>query len=163
MYFSVPTEDGAPRAVQAERTADQARPDQPAETVPAATPPASPPRPEHSSVQKTLLAMADYDKPAEPVALAAPPPQPVTPAPRDPPPTAAAPSAAPPTAPVHVRRLDAKDFKLGAILQSGNAAHAIVNDQLVSVGDEVDDATVVEIGKYHVVLRRDGQRVKLGL
>lgn len=56
---------------------------------------------------------------------------------------------------------DASQFRLGAILKSGDGAHAVVNGHMVTVGDEVSGARVVVIGPYHVVLEKDGKRLSL--
>lgn len=56
---------------------------------------------------------------------------------------------------------DASQFLLGAILASGDGAHAVINGHMVTVGDEVSGARVVVIGPYHVVLEKDGKRLSL--
>lgn len=52
-------------------------------------------------------------------------------------------------------------FKLGGILASDVGNYAIINKQMVSVGDEIDGARVITIDKYHVVLEKDGKRMVL--
>jgi len=64
---------------------------------------------------------------------------------------------------VRPKPLDPDEFKLGGILQTGDVIHAIVNNHLVAVGEVIDGAKVVDIGKYHVVLEMDGRRVTLRL
>ena len=56
---------------------------------------------------------------------------------------------------------DASQFRLGAILKSGDGAHAVINGHMVTVGDEVSGARVVVIGPYHVVLEKAGKRLSL--
>ena len=56
---------------------------------------------------------------------------------------------------------DASQFQLGAILKSGDGAHAVINGHMVTVGDEVSGARVVVIGPYHVVLEKAGERLSL--
>ncbi len=141
-----------------------------------------------SSVDTTLQALMDY-QPGEseppllswaaPPAQAQPPPLalPLAPAPAGAGATsllaqASPPAAIPGTSPPEGRPppsaqadgpppLDAGDFKLGGIIRSGSDSHALINDHLVSVGDQVAGARVVEIGRYHVVLEKDGQRLTL--
>lgn len=55
----------------------------------------------------------------------------------------------------------ASEFKLGGIMRSNGAGHAIVNGRMVSVGDMVDGARVVSIEKYHVVLEKAGTQFEL--
>ncbi len=57
--------------------------------------------------------------------------------------------------------LDASDFKLDGILHFGEARHAIINNHLLAHGEEINGARVVTIGKYHVVLEKDGRRLTL--
>ena len=64
---------------------------------------------------------------------------------------------------IRPKPLNPDEFKLGAILQTGDVIHAIVNNHLVATGEDIDGAKVVDIGKYHVVLEKDGQRVTLRL
>jgi hypothetical protein len=52
-------------------------------------------------------------------------------------------------------------FTLSGILASGDEGYAIVNNQMVTVGDNIDDAKVITIGKHHVVLEKDGKRLTL--
>jgi hypothetical protein len=56
---------------------------------------------------------------------------------------------------------DASQFRLGAILKSGDGAHAVINGHMVTVGDDVSGARVVVIGPYHVVLEKDGKQLSL--
>ncbi|KPK81026.1 MAG: hypothetical protein AMJ81_10985 [Phycisphaerae bacterium SM23_33] len=109
-----------------------------------------------SSIERTLFAVASYQPPPTPTTQVAA----VIPLPAAPPTN---PTPPPTTQEVQAKPLDPNDFKLGGILRSGDEAHAIINDHLVSVSDEVDGARVVEIQKYHVVLERDGQRLRLRL
>ena len=52
-------------------------------------------------------------------------------------------------------------FTLSGILASGGGGHAIVNNQMVTVGDNIDGARVVAIGKHHVVLEKDSKQFVL--
>lgn len=54
-----------------------------------------------------------------------------------------------------------KQFRLSGILASGGKGYAIINNHMVSVGDEIDGARVIVIGKYHVVLEKDSKRLVL--
>lgn len=56
---------------------------------------------------------------------------------------------------------DAVQFKLSGILASGNRGYAIVNNHMVTVGDNIDGAKVITIGKQHVVLEKDSKRFTL--
>ncbi len=56
-----------------------------------------------------------------------------------------------------------RQFVLGAVLASDRGACAIINNQMVSVGDEIDGAKVIEIGKHHVILLKAGKRIILRL
>ena len=117
-----------------------------------------------ASVRETLAAMNDY-KPTPaaapaPAPVAAPPAAPVVPAPAPAPaPVVAPPPVASPA--VEPAPLDPADFQLGAILRSGEDSHVLINNQLVGVGDQIDGAKVVEIGKYHVTIEKDGKRLTL--
>lgn len=71
------------------------------------------------------------------------------------------PGAAAPQEPV--ANFSPEQFNLGGIMESGTGAHAIVNNHLVAVGDEVEGAKVVVIRKYTVVLEKDGKRISLRL
>jgi len=52
-------------------------------------------------------------------------------------------------------------FKLGGIMQVGTGGHAIINNQLVTAGEEVDGAKVVAIRKYDVTLEKNGATIVL--
>ncbi len=52
-------------------------------------------------------------------------------------------------------------FTLGGILASGGKGYAIINSHMVTVGDNVNGARVVTIGKHHVVLEKDGKQFVL--
>jgi ribosome-associated protein YbcJ (S4-like RNA binding protein) len=52
-------------------------------------------------------------------------------------------------------------LKLGGIVQSNGQAHAIINDQMVGVGEEVAGARVLEIQRRQVILERGGQKIIL--
>ncbi len=52
-------------------------------------------------------------------------------------------------------------FTLGGILASGGKGYAIINSHMVTVGDNVNGARVVAIGKHHVVLEKDGKQFTL--
>ena len=54
-------------------------------------------------------------------------------------------------------------YKLSAILQSSDGGRALINNQLVGVGDEVDKATVVKIDPSQVILQKDGAQITLRL
>ena len=92
-----------------------------------------------------------------------------SPAPRPSPPTAKAliPTTRPTSRPAEEiaatsrPAFDASQFRLGAILKSGDGAHAVINGHMVTVGDEVSGARVVVIGPYHVVLEKAGKRLSL--
>jgi len=56
-----------------------------------------------------------------------------------------------------------KKFTLGAILASDSGVMAIINNQMVSLGDEIDGAKVIEIGKHHVILLQGRKRIILRL
>ena len=56
---------------------------------------------------------------------------------------------------------DTVKFTLSGILASGNKGYAIVNSQMVTVGDDIDGAKVITVGKYHVVLEKDSKRFTL--
>lgn len=53
------------------------------------------------------------------------------------------------------------EFRLGGIIQSGGTAHALINDHMVAVGDELCGARVVSIQRNLVVLERAGKRMQL--
>ena len=73
--------------------------------------------------------------------------------------TAAAPRRA--TATSRNRRRTAPAYRLGGILRSEVASHAIINDHMVGVGDEIDGARVLAIERYYVDLEKDGRRIRL--
>ncbi len=52
-------------------------------------------------------------------------------------------------------------FTISAILASGGKGYAIVNGHMVTVGDNIDGAKVVTVGKHHVVLEKDGKQFTL--
>ena len=56
-----------------------------------------------------------------------------------------------------------RKFTLGAILASDSGVMAIINNQMVSLGDEIDGAKVIEIGKHHVILLQGRKRIILRL
>ena len=56
-----------------------------------------------------------------------------------------------------------RKFTLGAILASDSGVMAIINNQMVTLGDEIDGAKVIEIGKHHVILLQRGKRIILRL
>ena len=96
-------------------------------------------------------------------------------APASPPPAATAPPALPapvatvPTVPTastlpekpQPAPPEAAQFKLGGIMQVGTGGHAIINNQLVTAGEEVDGAKVVAIRKYDVTLEKNGVTIVL--
>lgn len=47
---------------------------------------------------------------------------------------------------------------LSGILASDGKGYAIINNQMLAVGDNIDGARVVTIGKRHVVLEKDGKQ-----
>ncbi|MCD4698954.1 MAG: hypothetical protein K8R91_00060 [Phycisphaerae bacterium] len=49
-------------------------------------------------------------------------------------------------------------LKLSGILASAGKGYAIINNQMVAVGDDINGARVVSIGKHHVVLEKDGKQ-----
>ena len=55
----------------------------------------------------------------------------------------------------------ATPFTLSGILASGNKGYAIVNKQMVTVGDDIDGAKVITIGKHHIVLEKDSKQFTL--
>ncbi|MCK4625586.1 MAG: hypothetical protein KAV00_09775 [Phycisphaerae bacterium] len=86
--------------------------------------------------------------------------------------TAKTPENTPPPEPVETiqpdtdeRNIDDKPeavkFTLSGILASGNKGYAIVNNQMVTVGDNIDGAKVITIGKHHVVLEKDSKQFTL--
>lgn len=94
-----------------------------------------------------------------------------SPASRPSPPAAKAPTTRPTTRPTSRPAeeiaatsrpaFEASQFRLGAILTSGDGSHAVINGHMVAVGDEVNGARVVVIGPYHVVLEKAGKRLSL--
>ncbi|MDY7011703.1 MAG: hypothetical protein SVV80_13280 [Planctomycetota bacterium] len=50
---------------------------------------------------------------------------------------------------------------LSGILASDGKRYAIINNQMVAVGDNINGVKVVGIGKYHVVLEKDGKQFTL--
>lgn len=52
-------------------------------------------------------------------------------------------------------------FHLSAVLYDSEQQMAIINDQAVGVGDQVDGRTVSEIGKNYVILKRHGSEQEL--
>ncbi len=56
---------------------------------------------------------------------------------------------------------EAVKFTLSGILASGDKGYAIVNNHMVTVGDNIDGAKVVTIGKHHVVLEKDSKQFTL--
>ena len=90
-----------------------------------------------------------------------------SPASRPSPPAAKAPTTRPTSRPAGEiaatsrPAFEASQFQLGAILKSGDGAHAVINGHMVTVGDEVNGARVVVIGPYHVVLEKAGKRLSL--
>ena len=88
------------------------------------------------------------------------------------------PSAPAPAAPAHVNAqpaapspavgdnsgtLDGGQFKLGAILKSGRESRALINGRMVTIGRQVNGATVVVIEEGHVVLEKGGRRLVLSM
>ncbi len=63
-----------------------------------------------------------------------------------------------PSAPRRRKRGAPDDFRLSGIIYIGANPSAIVNGRRVSVGDWVDGATVVGIGRTTVVLDINGKR-----
>ncbi len=59
------------------------------------------------------------------------------------------------------RESPSPQFKLGGILRSAGTARAVVNGQMVVVGDEIDGAQVVSISRSQVVLEKDGSQIVL--
>ena len=151
MYYSLPPERQAPAHARAAR-----------------------PTGAEADVDRTVAVMADYRPQPRPGGRAAPPARPLATddEPLGGPPPARAAGSPPPVPPqpdpppaeaTETDPLNPSDFTLGAILQSGDQAHALINDHLVSVGDEVGAARVVAINKYSVVLERDGKTLLLRL
>ena len=66
-------------------------------------------------------------------------------------------------APPLFRPLGYNQFVLTGITQAGNEWTAIVNNQLVRVGDEIDNARVQTIDEEKVVLNLEGQAIHLNL
>ncbi len=60
-----------------------------------------------------------------------------------------------------VNRPASDQFTLSGIMASGGKGYAIVNGHMVTVGDDIDGARVVTIGKHHVVLEKDSKRLVL--
>ncbi len=56
---------------------------------------------------------------------------------------------------------DQPQFTLSGIMASGDKGHAIINNHMVTVGDNIDGAKVVTIGKHHVVLEKDSKQFVL--
>ena len=143
-------------------TADGARP---VAMKPAPPPPAGVPVPPTREVltQEPPAPVASVRKSLADLGSYSPPPVPQTPAPAEPaavaPPPVLQPEPAQPEPPPPAT--DTAGFKLGAILSAGANSHALINNQLVRVGDEVDGAKVIDIGKYHVTIEKDGQRLTL--
>ena len=97
-------------------------------------------------------ANAPTQQPPAPITITPPVPQPAALPAVQPTPTPA-PKAKPP--------LEPSQFKLGGIVKGDSNAHALINDHMLTIGDKVNEATLVAIEKYHVVLERDGQRLVL--
>ena len=161
-YLSLPAEDKPPASVQAEPTpsssAGTGKADPAGHTTHAEpghraiTPSQQRPQalfPYRNLLLKTLAEMQRQSRAMRPPRHL---PQPSQPQPTSPPPVTTRPAVEP---------TPAVSFRLGGILQSGNEAHALINNHLVKVGDEIDGARVVAIGKYHVVLEKDGKRITL--
>jgi len=114
-------------------------------------------------VRESLAALGSYRPAATPT------PAPVEPTPRTPAeaarpaePTPAEPARTlPAPTPAAPAPLNPEDFLLGAILRADRNSHALINNQLVGIGDRVNGAKVVEIGKYHVTIEKDGRRLTL--
>jgi hypothetical protein len=54
-------------------------------------------------------------------------------------------------------------YKLGGIMQSGDDAHALINNRSCRAGDVIDGARVIRIGQRQVVLEKNGRRIVLGM
>jgi len=170
-YLSLPTEDKPPASVQAEPTpsAGAGKADPAGHTTHAEpgrraiTPSRQRPQalfPYRNLLLKTLAEMQRQSRAMRPPRHQ---PQPGQPQPPSPPPEMGpGPTIPPPvTTRPAVEPAPTAGLRLGGILQSGNEAHALINNHLVKVGDEIDGARVVAIGKYHVVLEKDGKRITL--
>jgi hypothetical protein len=180
MYVAAPPMDGpdVPSQARAEEGFETPPPPAAIRSGPSGDPAAKPdrePRPRPADIDQTIRALNDYRPPAHKAAPAPadPPHRTVAPAvtvaplPADAPPARPAPGpddSAPAAArqpPPAVAPTPATSYKLGGILRGGGLAHALVNGTLVTVGDEVDGATVIDIGQYHVVVQTDRQRIVL--
>jgi hypothetical protein len=67
-----------------------------------------------------------------------------------------------PTQPNYVREAEVKkkaEFTVTAILHSGERQTAVINDQLVAKGDQVDGAEVIQIRPDAIELRYRGQSI----
>jgi hypothetical protein len=127
--------------------------------------------PETQPDLKVTVAPSPLPNARSPSPAVAPSATPLTPAnPTTPPvkPAPAAPVAArlptptpPPTVATSAPAEGAAEFTLGGIVQSADSANAIVNDHLVTIGDEVNGAKVVSIKKYSVILEKDGKQITL--
>ena len=151
-YFTSPTDHSAPTPDAAQQPATPAA--QPKPAPPANQPPSEPSSPAGLAQATAAAAGAAEPKdkpPRPPVAISIPP---ATPKPAAPTPAPAA--RRPPSPP-----LLPQDFKLGGIMQSDGAGHAIINNHLLGVGDEIEGARIVEIGRYHVVIERGDNRLTL--
>jgi hypothetical protein len=178
LYFSLPPAQKSPPPAQASvRVARAGATSRPA-AAPASQPARKAPSLVETALKQTLAALRDYRRPPGPPPTTSPAGQPSSPqasywrgaAQRVSPPATAPVVISyrpPPQPPAKTGQADtpfeASHFQLGGILESSGGASAIVNNQLVSLGDEVNGAKVVVIRKYTVVLEKDGKRLLLRL
>jgi len=98
---------------------------------------------------------------ASPTAAVVPPPNPLPSPTRVQTQPPASPRRRNPSSPGAAGGLDARKFTLGAVLKSGYEARALINNQMLTVGQQIDGATVVAIEQHHVVLEKGGRRLVL--
>ena len=57
--------------------------------------------------------------------------------------------------------MDPRKFALGAVLKNGHESRALINNEMLTVGQTIEGATVIAIEQHHVVLEKDGRRLVL--
>lgn len=67
----------------------------------------------------------------------------------------------PPSSPSPFPFFTEASFTLNGIVAGEEDAMAVINDQIVRVGEEVDGATLAEIGKDFVLLEQEGNRLRV--
>lgn len=65
--------------------------------------------------------------------------------------------------PVVVKAVVLKPLTLSSILFSDTRSVVVINDTVLSLGEHIEDATVLEIGRNYVVLKRRETRVSLSI